>query len=334
MITVAMLSRWHVHANDYARQATNNPDIRIAGVWDEVAERGIKWAEELGVPFYEQLEDVLTDDTIDGVIVDTPTNLHTAVIVAAATAGKHVFTEKVLALTTDECDAIFQAVDDSGVQLMLSLPRLADSYYIAAQACVDQGMVGQVTGVRCRVAHNGAVPSEGRPHGWLPAHFFDPEACGGGALVDLGAHPIYLANRFGGNPVAVQASFQYTYGHQVEDSAVVIVEYESGAVATIEVGFTSGGSPFLLEVHGVRGSVMVEDQLTRVRAQGVREGKWHEPEGAELPPSPMQQWVKAIEQGFEPTITRQDMRLLTAVNQAATRSAREHRRVLLQEVEG
>lgn len=332
MISVAMLSRWHVHANDYARQATANPDIRIAAVWDEQPERGELWSQELGVPFYSELKDVWDNDEIDAVIVDTPTNMHRDIIVSAAQAGKHIFTEKVLALTVEDCDKIFHAVDESGVQLMLSLPRLADTYYIAAQSCVEQGLLGRVTGIRCRVAHNGAVPTKGNPNGWLPSNFFDPTTCGGGALVDLGAHPIYLANRFGGNPISVQASFQYTYGHAVEDSASALVDYDSGAVATLEVGFTSGGSPFLLEVHGTQGSVLVEDHTVRLRAHGVKEGKWHEPAEVTCPPSPMVQWVRAIEQETTPTIKRTDMRNLTAVNQAATRSALEHRRVLLSEI--
>jgi hypothetical protein len=51
MIKVAMLSRWHVHANDYAKQAKEHPDLEISMVWDELPERGAAWAQELSVPF-------------------------------------------------------------------------------------------------------------------------------------------------------------------------------------------------------------------------------------------------------------------------------------------
>ena len=327
MISVAMLSRWHVHANDYARQAGQHPDIRIAAVWDEQPERGRAWANELGVPFYERLEDVLGRADIDGVIVDAPTNMHRAVITAAARARKHVFTEKVLGLTVRECDEILAAVADAGVQLMLSLPRLTDPYYLAVQKLVDAGQLGAVTSVRCRLAHNGAVPSEGRPHGWLPAHFFDPVACGGGALIDLGAHPIYLANRLAGRPKAVTARFHSVFGHPVEDNAAVIVEYETGALAVLETGFTSGGSPFLLEVHGTDGSVMVEDTQVRARARGVQNGEWFAPEPAAAVPRPLEQWAAAIASGAGPTIGQADMRALTLVNEAAALSAQDGRRV-------
>lgn len=94
MIRVAMVSFWHVHANDYASQAEEHPDTEIVAVWDEIPERGRKEAEARGIPFYESLDELLKQDGIDAVIVDTPTNLHRDVMVKAAAAGKHIFTER------------------------------------------------------------------------------------------------------------------------------------------------------------------------------------------------------------------------------------------------
>lgn len=65
MIKVALLSQWHVHARDYARQAIANPDLEIVAVWDEVATRGELWATELGVTFYPDLDALLERRDID-----------------------------------------------------------------------------------------------------------------------------------------------------------------------------------------------------------------------------------------------------------------------------
>src|SRR5689334_21733477 len=92
MIRIAMLSFWHVHGKDYARAAPEHPETEIVAVWDEVPERGRTEAEQRGVPFYAQLDELLAQPNIDGVIVDTPTSMHRDVIVAAARAGKHIFT--------------------------------------------------------------------------------------------------------------------------------------------------------------------------------------------------------------------------------------------------
>lgn len=327
MISVAMLSRWHVHANDYAKQAAAHPDLRIAAVWDEDPARGRVWAEELKVPFYERLDALLAEPSIEGVIVDTPTNLHKDVIPAAARAKKHIFSEKVLGLTVAECDDIFRAVDESGVKLMLSLRRLTNAYYTAVQKLVDEGTLGYVTLIRCRDAHNGAVPSEGRPNGWLPEHFFDPVACGGGALIDLGAHPIYLVNRLGGAALSVTARFTRVTGHQVEDNATVLVEFATGALGIMETGFVSTGSPFLLEVHGTAGTAIVEDGRVRVRCANRNDGKWFDVALPPEPPSAMSQWVDDILGRARPSITREDMRRLTMINQAAAESDRSGQRV-------
>ncbi len=325
MLSVAMLSRWHVHANDYARQANNHPDIRIAAVWDEDAARGRAWAEELGVPFHQDLAALLARPDIDGVIVDTPTNMHRDVIVQAAKSGKHIFSEKVLGLSVEECDEIFSAVDASGVELMLSLPRLAHPYYLFAQRVVDSGSLGQVTMVRCRLAHNGAVPREEQPHGWLPKHFFDPETCGGGALIDLGAHTIYLTNRLGGAVKAVTARMTNILGHAVDDNSVVIVEYEQGALGVLETGFASGASPFQLQVYGTEGMLAVENEGVRMKVGDT----WETPELPAAIASPLEQWTEAILHRVPPTIGRADMRRLTEINQAAAASHAEGRRILL-----
>lgn len=332
MINVALLSKWHVHAEDYAKQASENNNLSIQVVWDEDEERGKAWAQRLGVPFELDLQKILADSSIDAVIVNTPTNLHKEVMIAAAKQKKHIFTEKVLALTAQECDEIFTAVEEAGVQLMVSLPRLTEPYYLYAQEVVDKGLVGTVTGMRCRLAHNGAVPTEANPSGWLPPHFFNREQCGGGALVDLGAHPIYLTNRLGGKAKAVTARFQHIKGCEVEDYAIVLVEYESGALGTIETGFLSYGSPFELEVFGTEGTLQIQDDQIRLRSSRIPEEGWVVPD--KLPArlnSAMVQWVQAINGEALPSITKEDVRNLTLINEVSAQSNEESRRVEVSE---
>ncbi|MBY6037587.1 Gfo/Idh/MocA family oxidoreductase [Fictibacillus nanhaiensis] len=333
MVNVALLSKWHVHAVDYAREAQENEEISIKMVWDEDHERGETWGKELNVPFVRDLEAVLSNPEIDGVILTTPTNQHKDIIIAAANHGKHIFTEKVLAFSIDDCEEIFAAVEENNVKLMLSLPRLTESSYLYAQDVVNEGLLGDITYIRCRVAHNGAVPSKENPNGWLPEHFYKKEECGGGALIDLGAHPIYLTNRLGGKVKAVSGRLNHFYKHEVDDNAVVMVEYESGAMGMIETGFLSFGSPQQLELYGTEGTLMIEGDNVRLKSKSFTTEEWFTP--AQLPhplPSAMKQWVASIEGGINPVITKEDMLNLTAINEAAARSSKEGRRVLLSEL--
>lgn len=317
---VALLSQWHVHAKDYLREAQAHPEVDIVAMWDEQPDVGAHFATDHGLEFEPSLETLLSRTDIDGVIVTTPTTMHREVIVQAARHKKHVFTEKVLGVTTREVEEIFAAVDEAGVKLMLSLPRLSDESYTYAKQALDEGWLGQVNTIRCRLAHHGAVPTETHPTGWLPAHFFDVTTAGGGALLDLGAHPIYLANRLGGRPRAVAANLGGVYDLGVDDHATVLVYFDHGAMGILEAGFSSTGSPFLLELHGTHGTLMVENGDIRMRRAGDTE--WKRPtQPPSRSPMPFEQWVASILHGVEPLITRDDMFLLTAVNEAAAKSS-------------
>ncbi|MCM3115032.1 Gfo/Idh/MocA family oxidoreductase [Neobacillus sp. MER 74] len=332
MVNVALLSKWHVHADDYARQANQNEHIQIKVVWDENVERGQEWAKQLTVPFEPDLKEVLADPEIDAVIVDTPTNLHKEIIILAAEYKKHIFTEKILAFTVEECNEIYEAVNQNQVKMMVSLPRLTENYYLYAEQVLNEGLLGKLTSIRCRLAHNGAVPLEGNPNGWLPKHFFNKEECGGGAFIDLGAHPIYLTNRLAGPVKAVIARLQPQSENEVDVNSVAIIEYENGALGTIETGFLSSGSPFQLELYGTEGALLIEDDKIRLKSKQLGEG-WHTPDT--LPtalPLPMEQWISSIIEGKIPSITEKDVQGLTLINQAAILSQTQGRRVEKDEI--
>ncbi len=333
MINVALLSKWHVHAVDYAKQAQESEHITVKTVWDEDHRRGKEWADELGVAFDGDLSQVLNDSEIDAVIVAAPTNQHKEIMMAAAEHKKHIFTEKVLAMNVQDCEEIYSAAEKADIELTVSLPRLTEDYYLYAQNVIDNGTLGTITMMRCRLAHNGAVPGENHPKGWLPEQFFNEEQCGGGALIDLGAHPIYLANRLLGKPAAVTGRLKEMMNRGVDDHSAVLVEYESGVLAVLETSFVSAGSPFQLEVYGTEGTLLIEDDHIRMRSSHSDSNEWAAPD--ELPaslPMPMEQWVTAIEQGKQPKITKEDVVQLTLINQAAALSHKEGRRVTLSEL--
>ncbi len=257
---IAILSFWHVHARDYARQATEHPGVSITAVWDEDATRGREWAGKLGVDFHASLDELLARDDIDAVVVTCPTTAHRDVTTAAATAGKHVFTEKVLAPTPAECADIVAAAKN--VVLMLALPRLYDGYTTAIRSVLPD--LGRLTLVRVRLAHGGSVGA-----GWLPEHFYDPAAAAGGALIDLGCHPMYLARLFLGRmPESVTASFGHVTERAVDDNAVAVLRYADGTLGVVEASFTAPASPFSIELHGTEGSLVYAEPRLTVKTTG------------------------------------------------------------------
>jgi predicted dehydrogenase len=111
-----VLSFWHVHAGDYSRSTQAHPGTELVAVYDDDAERGAAGAKDFGVDFTDDLDALLARDDIEAVTVTTETSRHRDVMVAAARAGKHIFTEKLLAPTVAEAEEIIAAADENGVK--------------------------------------------------------------------------------------------------------------------------------------------------------------------------------------------------------------------------
>jgi len=322
-IRIGMASYWHVHAWDYTRQAQEHPDTEIVAVWDENEERGREAAAQLGVPYYAKFDEMLANPEIDAIIVDAPTDRHEEIITAAANAGKHIFTEKVLAPTVQEAVRIMKEIELNGVKLTVSLPRLNDGYTLSIQDILEQNLLGQITYVRVRLSHNGALA------GWLPEHFYNLQQCAGGALIDLGCHPMYLTRLFLNQEITgVSANFGYITGKEVEDNAVVSLYTATGAIGVVEAGFVNSYSPFSIEVHGTEGTLLygTPDETLRIRSNRENLGEaWHERSTGSNRESAFEQWVQHIQKD---TRADENIRIaleLTSLMEAANRSAQEGR---------
>jgi predicted dehydrogenase len=287
-LRIAVLSRWHVHADEYAKAVNDHRGARVAAVWDESADRGRAWATDLGVPFVPDYATLFADPAVDGIVVTAPTNMHKELIVAAARAGKHVFTEKVLATRLADARSIAEAVRSARIRFTISFPRRTIAPLLYAKNLVASGALGAVTLMRVRIAHDGALRN------WLPAHFYDPAACGGGAMIDLGAHGMYLSRWLLGAPRRVTSVFNTLSGRAVEDNAVSVIEFDNNAVAINETSFVSWGGAYSVEIDGTLGGfAMLSPRDVRVRTG--TEKKWQAAEG--LPADeklPVPRWLDSI----------------------------------------
>ncbi|MFF1823638.1 Gfo/Idh/MocA family protein [Kribbella sp. NPDC058245] len=314
-LKIATLGFWHVHAGDYSRQAQEHPGTELVAVWDTDEERGKTGAEAFGAAYTSDLDALLASD-IDGVVITTATDEHRDLMIKVAQAGKHIFTEKVLAPTVAEAEEIIAAADDNGVKLTVSLPRLAHGYTNAIREVLDSGRLGQVTYARVRLSHDGAIPRDGKSEGWLPLRFFEPKAAIGGALTDLGCHPVYLTQLFlGSDAETVSATYRSIAGLGLEDNAVVVVGYPNQTIGVIEAGFASP-NPFTIEIFGT------ENTLTYTDAGNVLKVGDEQLPVPEDSLDPFGQWVDHITNGTraDDNIARalELTRLVVAANEAAT----------------
>jgi 1,5-anhydro-D-fructose reductase (1,5-anhydro-D-mannitol-forming) len=333
MLKLALLGFWHVHAKDYFKDALEHPATEVTLAWDDDKTRGQTSTAQFGqdLRFVERLEDVLASD-IDGVIVTTSTNIHPQVLTAAADAGKHIFTEKVVAASLGDTNAIIDAVNKAGVKLTVSLPRLNSGSTLAIQKIIQDGTLGQLTQARVRLSHNGALPTPQNKNGWLPEHFYNLSQAAGGAMIDLGCHPMYLTRLFLGMPEAVSGVYGYVTKREVEDNAIVTLHYSNGAVGVVEAGFVNKHSPFSIEVHGTEGSLLYGTPDNKLLLRTREQDTWQDIALPKDNPKAFDQWVKHIQ---EDTVATENIALatdLSALMEAANLSAKTKKAVSISEL--
>jgi len=290
MKKIAICGVWHVHAPGYTKTALQH--AQVIGVWEEDKERREKFCQDLNVPAFESFEELLASDA-DGVIVCAATDAHADMMVRIAEAGKHIFTENVLALSVEDCERIAAAVEKNQIQFVISLVQKYNAAPLTVKQVVDSGELGRINYVRFRNCHSGSV------NNWLPKHFYDAKECGGGAMIDLGAHGMYLIDWILGVPATAKSVFtnacsveaaQALNTDRVEDNAVTVMGYEDGCIAVNETGFVSNYYPMTMEVGGEKGWVTFNNTgVTKTTA--ATEGKPVTVPLCEALPSPLVQFL-------------------------------------------
>ena len=309
----AILGTWHVHTEEYTRAILANPQAEAAVIWDSDIARGKAFAEKLGVPFTDDLDGILNDASIDSVVVCSATCDHPELLTKAANAGKNIFTEKVLTIGVEDAEKVAAAVKAAGKVFTISYPHRTFPTLRAAKALLESGKLGTVTYARVRNVHNGSSAN------WLPPHFYDKAQCGGGAMMDLGAHPMYTLYWLLGEPKSIVSTFTQVTNRGVEDNAVSVIEFANGAIGVSETGFVSECNPYTLEISGTDGALMIHGESAQWGGKAT-DGKWVDLELPEKIKLPIDLWVDAVTNGTPSPFTIDEAVMLTRLMDGAYKS--------------
>jgi predicted dehydrogenase len=311
MVRIAMLSFAHVHANGYADQVVREPNAEMVAVWDDMPERGKPAAERFGVPYVQDLDELLSRDDVDAVVVNAETSKHREVMVPAAQAKKHIFTEKALSVTLEDSKAIAQAVKDAGIVFTISLPSRTSSEFLFMKEAVSNGWLGDVTQMRARVAHSAALDK------WFSggsAWFGDKTLAGGGSLFDLGCHTVDVMRALLGKPKQVTAlTSNFANAYDIDDICIALVEFESKAIGILDVSWVHRAGPNTQEIYGTEGflgrgfpGTGLFIQSRKLSADGVN-GTIQPSNMPKSHPALMTQWIDKIEgRGGDPDTNIED----------------------------
>ncbi len=332
MLKVAMLGMAHVHANGYGEHVQRHTDAKMVCIWDDDPARGKAASEKFGVPWYDDLDKVCSSDDVEAVVINAPTSQHPQVMKAALKYKKHIFTEKALTVTTSDADEIVKLVHESGVKFMISLPSRTRSEILFMKSVLDKGLLGKITMMRARVAHNAALDK------WFhggSAWFADEKLAGGGALFDLGCHTTDVMRWFMGEPKSMVAKIQnFSDVYPIDDNSVAVIEFKNGALGILDTSWVhrAGANPY--EIYGTDGYVGLNASPNGGLLLNSTQLKSGDIQGYIMPtnlpkalPMPMDQWISAILHGTPMTITVDDGRNLTQLLEGTYRAARSGKEV-------
>ena len=270
------------------------------------------------------LDALISDPAIDAVAVVSPTALHREHIERCAAAGKAVFTEKPVAASMADTQAVAEAVRRTGIPFQIGFQRRYDPSYARARELIEQGAIGAVEmfrGISCD-----GIP----PVGYLRTS--------GGLFRDLGVHDIDAARFLTGEEiVAVSATGAILIEPALAefddiDHGVLTMRFGNGALGVIQNCWRAPyGYDIRAEVHGSLGKVIAEvdarepTALYTDKSFAFRRHDLFVERFAEAYRLELQAFVDAVRGDRAPSPGIEDGVKAFAVADAATRSRQENR---------
>ena len=268
----------------YFAQFPRLDQLELVAVADLDTVRAAQVAEEQGVRAL-TVDELLVDDEVDVVLNLTIPAAHADIALRALAAGKHVYGEKPLALTTAEAAPVLEAARTAGLRVGSAPDTVLGTGIQTARNALDGGTIGDPVAAMCQWT----APGHERWHP-NPAFYYQP---GGGPLLDMG--PYYLTAlvtllgpiaRVSG--VARRSARERTVatGSQqgagipvnVDTHVSAVLEHVSGVTSTVTVSFEVWASRVpLFEVYGTAGTLAVPDPNTfggTVEAFTAESGEW------------------------------------------------------------
>lgn len=293
------------HLPGYAKTA----GCVLTAVHSKREEHARRVALEYGIPhIFTDWRKMLESDTLDAVSICTPNFTHMPITLMALAGGKHVLVEKPMALNHREGLRMVREAGRRRRVLMVHHNMRFDPAVRSAKEILDRGVIGKVVAFKANLTHRG-------PRAWSQKAdwFFDLLKSGGGALMDLGAHPFdtlrFLLDKEGVVKAAIAAPSQKGKRGSPELHCACLVEFKGGIVGNVSVGWLDADYYNHFIFYGSKGTLALNlskgDPITLSLLEG--KGKIHPPLSAKsFRPTIYEHFIQSIRKGTQPSTSGKD----------------------------
>jgi 1,5-anhydro-D-fructose reductase (1,5-anhydro-D-mannitol-forming) len=235
------------------------PDSTVTAVLSSDAARAKSYAAENSIPrAYHQLDDFLQDPEIDVVYISTTNDLHASQAIAAAKAGKHVLSDKPLALTLADAETMVSTAKEKGLVFGTNHHLRNAITHRTMRQLIREGAIGKP--LAARVFHAVYLPP--RLQGW---RINRPEA-GGGVILDITVHDAdtlhFLLDDDVQDVMARSAQQGLSQG-ELADAVMGVMYFRNGTLAMFHDAYTIKHTQTGLEIHGTEGSLIAKNVMTQ-----------------------------------------------------------------------
>ena len=229
--------------------------IKLVGICDADESLCKKATEQAGFEFYTtDYNELIARKDIDVVDCCAPNLLHKDILIKAMQAGKHINTEKPLAMNLKEAKEIIEIAKKSNVKNAITFEYRFIPAIMRAKQLIDEGLLGDVSSFRAMDLHDSCVIQK-KAYSWKAEY----DKVGGGVLVDLGPHPLDLLRYLLGEFKSVNAFLKNftSPDKRTDDLALVNIKMQNGAIGTLEVSKMATGTndELRIEISGSKGAL-------------------------------------------------------------------------------
>ncbi|WP_334067742.1 Gfo/Idh/MocA family protein [Nereida ignava] len=229
-LRVGLVGCGRISRNHFGSILQYPEELELAAVCD-VDDQALTQAKaEYNVPGYTELKDMLISETLDLVVLCTPSGLHPSQAALAAAHGVHVVSEKPMATSYNDGLKMVQACGDAGVRLFVVKQNRRNATLQLLKRAIDEKRFGAIKMVHLNVFWTRPQEYYDHGQGWRGTWEFD-----GGAFMNQASHYVDLVEWLIGPVERVQAMMSTTRDIEAEDTGVINIKWRSGALGSMAV---------------------------------------------------------------------------------------------------